>query len=74
MQEHSTCVFCGEESRHGLRVCSVPDECPAEVAQLIEWCMEEDPDKRPSALDIIHRIQVVPVTSRPVPQPPWYAR
>lgn len=54
--------------------CSVPDECPQEVASLIELCMEEDSKKRPSALQIIHKIQAIPITSRPVPQPPWYAR
>lgn len=36
--------------------------------------MAERPEDRPSALDIIHRIQQVPVSARPVPQPPWYAR
>ena len=54
--------------------CSVPDECPQDVADLIEACMEEDSAKRPSAKDIINRIESIPITARPVPQPPWYAR
>ncbi len=57
-----------------IAICSVPDECPEDVAALIELCMEEDPKKRPSALEIITKLQAIPITSRPVPQPPWYAR
>ena len=54
--------------------CSVPDECPEEVVQLIDACMLEDPEQRPSALDIIQAITAIPVTQRPQPQRPWYAR
>ena len=61
-------------SARSVRWCSVPDECPEEVAQLIDACMLEDPEQRPSALDIIQAITAIPVTQRPQPQRPWYAR
>lgn len=36
----------------GLRDCKVPEECPAEIDQLINACLSQDPEDRPTATDI----------------------
>ena len=34
-------------------MCRVPAECPAEVEQLRERCMDTDPRRRPSARELV---------------------
>lgn len=41
----------------GLRDCRVPQECPAEIDQLIDLCLSQDPDDRPTARDICEKIR-----------------
>lgn len=41
----------------GLRDCRVPQEGPAEIDQLIDSCLSQDPDERPTARDICERIR-----------------
>jgi serine/threonine protein kinase len=43
--------------RGQLRPVAVPEECPAEVAELIGDCLEVEPRRRPSAEEVFHRIQ-----------------
>ncbi len=44
-------------ARGNLRSVKVPEECPAEVAHLIEDCLNaNNPDKRPSASQIYDRL------------------
>lgn len=35
----------------------IGEECPVEVAQLIEACLEAEPDARPSAPEIVRALQ-----------------
>ena len=46
-----------EHQRHDVCCGRVPEECPHEVEQLIEACQEQDPDLRPSALEIVRTLQ-----------------
>lgn len=41
-----------EQPSGSLRDCRVPQECPAEIDQLINQCLSQHPDDRPSAKDI----------------------
>ena len=41
----------------------MPEDCPEEVAQLILECMATDPAARPSAVDVVRRLQVAPVSA-----------
>ena len=41
----------------GLRDCKVPEECPAEIDQLINACLSQDPEDRPTATDICKTIR-----------------
>ena len=41
-----------QPTRGGLRDCRCPQECPAEIDCLINKCLHEDPDERPSAKDL----------------------
>jgi serine/threonine protein kinase len=44
-------------ARGNLRSVHVPNECPADVARLIENCLEaNNPDKRPTASEIFDRL------------------
>lgn len=52
-------------------------EAPEELADLIEACMEVDPDARPSSHQIFEALQVPPPLSRlapPRPAPPHEQR
>ncbi|KAL0020996.1 hypothetical protein WJX77_005136 [Trebouxia sp. C0004] len=42
----------GQPARGGLRDCRCPQECPVEIDSLINKCLHEDPDERPSAKDL----------------------
>ena len=46
-----------QPARGGLRDCKVPQECPAEIDQLINQCLAQNPDERPTAKDIYETIQ-----------------
>ena len=35
----------------------VPEEGPAEAAELMEACMQSEPSMRPTAKDLIHTLQ-----------------
>ena len=37
--------------------CRVPEEAPAAVVELMHACMEEDPARRPTAGDVVTRLQ-----------------
>ena len=39
--------------------CRVPEECPEDVADLIAECLSETPLLRPSAREVIERLQVI---------------
>lgn len=39
-------------------VTRVGEECTEEVRELIDVCMRTNVDERPSAMDIVHRLQV----------------
>lgn len=41
----------------------VPQQCPAEVAELIGDCVDPDPTKRPSAWQLVERLQAAPASS-----------
>lgn len=49
---------------HGRRDIQVPQEAPAEVAQLINDCLQPNPARRPTAAAIYERIQVFISLSR----------
>lgn len=34
----------------------IPEECPEEIALLMEQCLEQDPDSRPTARAIVERL------------------
>ena len=39
-----------------LSLCRVPEECPQSVATIVSDCTDEDPDKRPSAREVVERL------------------
>ena len=41
-----------QPTRGGLRDCRCPQECPAEIDCLINQCLHEDADQRPSAKEV----------------------
>lgn len=46
-----------QPSGGALRDCKVPQECPAEIDQMIDSCLSQDPDARPTAKDICETIR-----------------
>jgi len=48
-------------TRGYMRDVDVPKECPEEIRQLIADCMESDPSKRPTAEELVRRIQACPL-------------
>lgn len=50
---HCVCLMSVQAKWHMLRR---DGHCPAEVAQLINRCLEPDPAKRPSAQDIVREL------------------
>ena len=51
----------GEPPRNRqMRPVRVPDECPADVAALIDACRARDPAQRPSAKDVYERLRATP--------------
>ena len=40
-------------------MCRVPEECTEEVRELIDLCMRTNVNERPSAMDIVNRLQVI---------------
>ncbi|KAL4419356.1 hypothetical protein ABPG77_001583 [Micractinium sp. CCAP 211/92] len=54
--------------RGQLRDVQVPQECPAEVRELILDCLATNPRKRPSAVDVVERLRAMPdATLSPAP-------
>ena len=51
-----------QPSGGNLRDCKVPQECPAEIDQLINQCLAQDPEARPTAKDIYETIRQWRVT------------
>lgn len=49
--------------------CRVPEECPPEVAELIDDCLQPDPKARPTAKEVVKRIQRIHLSSSPQPKP-----
>lgn len=45
-----------------LVACRVPEECPAELRDLMLDCMEQNPRRRPSAAQLITRLRKIPVS------------
>lgn len=43
-----------------MRPLAVPDDCPAEVAHLVEECMSADPQARPTAQQLVERLLAAP--------------
>lgn len=43
-------------THHGMRLIRVPRECPADIATLIEACMEGEASRRPTAKQIIAQL------------------
>ena len=60
-----------QTSKNKLRP-TIPADCPEPVAQLIQTCWDQDPDKRPScpAMDLQLKVLEEDCKSFPVPQPP----
>lgn len=59
-------ICTGEIPERGrLRDIKVPEECPEEVRALVLECLETRPSMRPSALQIVERLQAVPKLSGP---------
>ncbi|KAI7842043.1 hypothetical protein COHA_004243 [Chlorella ohadii] len=51
-------ICTGERPRRGdMRLPKVPEECPQEVADLISQCMSLDPSERPTAQQLMQRLQ-----------------
>ncbi|KAI3437798.1 hypothetical protein D9Q98_000245 [Chlorella vulgaris] len=48
--------------RGQLRDVRVPEECPAELRDLMLDCMEQNPRRRPSAAQLITRLRKIPVS------------
>ncbi|KAL3145136.1 hypothetical protein ABBQ38_001740 [Trebouxia sp. C0009 RCD-2024] len=46
-----------QPQRGGLRDCKVPQECPAEIDQLINQCLAHEPEDRPTAKEIYETIR-----------------
>ncbi|KAL4437440.1 hypothetical protein ABPG75_004579 [Micractinium tetrahymenae] len=59
-------ICSGERPVRGqLRDLRVPEECPAEVRDLILECLETRPSRRPSARDIVQRLAALPDAPTP---------
>lgn len=55
-----TIVINKKVAKENLRP-TIPGFCPQELADLITWCWEDDPDKRPGfdeILDYLHDLQM----------------
>ena len=46
--------FAGASESHELLAYRVPEEGPQEAVDLVEACMKEAPDERPTAKDIVN--------------------
>ena len=40
-------------SSYDVLICRSPEECPADVEAIIARCLDNDPDKRPSARELV---------------------
>ncbi|KAK9789943.1 hypothetical protein WJX73_007087 [Symbiochloris irregularis] len=52
-------IITGLEQRRGFHTMpsDIPAQCPAHVAAMVEQCLDSEPAKRPTAKDIIRRLQ-----------------
>lgn len=50
-----TCTFLPHSDN--VTPCRVPEECPAEVEQLIQDCLEEEPEQRPDMKTVFERLK-----------------
>jgi serine/threonine protein kinase len=50
--------------RGQLRDVKVPEECPDELRKLMLDCLEQNPRRRPTAVQIIERLRKIPVSPR----------
>eukprot|EP00887_Chlorella_sp_A99_P005875 scaffold1.g5875.t1 len=59
--------ICTQEQpvRGQLRDVRVPEECPKEVRDLILVCLEPDPGERPTAVQLVDRLQQAPAAAGP---------
>jgi hypothetical protein len=46
--------------RGGMRVLRAPEDCPADVAELYQRCVSEDPEDRPSAEELLDILEALP--------------
>ena len=61
-------IVTGERPQRGsMRPPAVPQECPAQVADLIQRCTTLDPDQRPTALEVMRELAAL---SRPSARAP----
>ena len=63
-----------QPSRGNLRDCKVPQECPAEIDQLINQCLAQDPEERPTAKEIYETIRQWRVTREAEVKEAWLAK
>ncbi len=54
----STCVALPHQA--SVFACRVPEECPADVENIIARCLDSDPDKRPSARELVEFMVQLP--------------
>ncbi|KAL4458215.1 hypothetical protein ABPG75_013080 [Micractinium tetrahymenae] len=60
----------GMQPRRGqLAPLRVPEDCPAEVAALQAACIHPNPDRRPSAAELVALLMGLPASRRPPPPP-----
>ncbi|KAK9795897.1 hypothetical protein WJX73_001704 [Symbiochloris irregularis] len=52
-------IITGEVQQRGFykKPTHIPEQCPAHIAALVDQCMADAPEQRPSAKDIIRRLQ-----------------
>ncbi len=50
-------IVTGERPVRGALRMPRPDECPADIADLILACGEPSPEARPTAVEVLHRLR-----------------
>ena len=52
-------------------LCSVPDDCPTEVLEIMHNCFNMDPELRPTAMELVELLKATPaVSARRAPSVP----
>ena len=67
-------IVTGEDPCFSSREVMVPNECPAEIEELIEGCLGEEPEERPDMKAVFERLKKAasippPGASHPLPTP-----